>query len=274
MKNYYIAEVFGHSIYDNSDMARKDQKNKFCPFRRKKCNKSSKKDPLGVCSITDGEQMTSVCPARFLQDNRIFLDAAKIAFGEGVSFVPVPEIKILKKEDGNKVGKVDYLLAKLDENGVPCDFAALEIQSVYFSGGAIKPAMRYFLEHARLDPSDKVHRRPDFRSSAQKRLMPQLRLKVPVFRRWGKKFFVAVDSAFFEQLPAFKTVEKANSEIAWLSYPFEKSETGNVIGDPKVIFTTLDDILDALREGVPPTTNEILEELKIRVKKSGIIMNS
>ncbi len=54
--------------------------------------------------------------------------------------------------------------------------------------------------------------------------MPQLFLKVPVFRRWGKRFFVVVDSHFFADLPTFKQAGSAsNSELTWLTYSFDKA---------------------------------------------------
>ena len=69
-------------------------------------------------------------------------------------------------------------------------------------------------------------RRPDFRSSAQKRLMPQLALKVPIFRRWNKRFFVAVDRTFYGELPTLKERSLGNSEITWLVYDFQRQAQG------------------------------------------------
>jgi hypothetical protein len=71
------------------------------------------------------------------------------------------------------------MIAALNDQGDPADFAALEVQSVYISGTSIRPAFEAFLETGTL--TEDCERHPDFRSSAQKRLMPQLSLKVPVF---------------------------------------------------------------------------------------------
>ena len=220
MTTMRIAEVFGYAIEDESEKAKTARKDEYCPYRKTACTKSSKIHPLGICSFTDGQFATAVCPYRFLEKDRIFLDAARIAFGEGKKFVPVPEISILQIEGKRKVGKVDYLLTQVDDNLDPIDFAALEVQSVYISGKSIRPAFEHFLEHGSLpDDPKKSRSRPDYRSSAQKRLMPQLRLKVPVFRRWGKRFFVVIDALFFQALPEFPTVDSGNTEITWLSYP-------------------------------------------------------
>jgi hypothetical protein len=144
-------------------------------------------------------------------------------------------------------------------------FADLEVDSVSFSGDSIIPVFNKFLSTRKMPVG--CERRPDWRSSAQKRLMPQLSLKVPVFRRWGKKFFVAVDASFFEALPQIRPVDGiANSEINWLVYPFERRGTSYPIGTPSVYFSTWEDVLTALREGTPPNPEEILTELEERLR--------
>jgi len=266
-----IAEVFGHAVEDASESAQSDRLAKHCPFRNSPCTKSSIKDPIGVCTLSDGTAATTLCPVRFVQDSRMFVDAARLAFGPGVRFAPVPEISILRVKNNRKIGKIDYLLARLGGNERVVDFAALEVQAVYFSGGNIKQPMKEYLETGTLGAD--TWRRPDYRSSAQKRLMPQLSLKVPVFRRWGKKFLVAVDSLFFAALPDFRKVESpANSEITWLVYPFINSRAGYQIRDPDVAYSLWDDVLTALREGQAPEPAEIVAQLQSRLDTSRVLV--
>ena len=265
-----MAEVFGHGVGDLSPVAQADRDGKKCPFRGTDCHKSSKTNPIGVCSLTDGCVATSLCPYRFVEGNRIFIDAARLAFGRGVRVAPVPEVKILRERNGKRIGKIDYLVAKLDGEDRPVDFAAVEVQAVYFSGASIRAALDHFLRARSVDEAHSK-RRPDYRSSAQKRLMPQLRLKMPVFRRWGKRFFVVVDSLFFAALPEFRRVDRANSEITWLSYPIVRGGASFSLGDPQVVFSVWEDVLDALREGQAPTPAEIVEELSRRIVATSIL---
>lgn len=206
---------------------------------------------------------------RFLQGSRIFVDAGRIAFGEAKKIVVVPEMRLLRVPDtGKRIGKIDFLIAVLDANGRPTDFAALEVQAVYISGLSVRPYFDEFLRTGNVPTGGK--RRPDYRSSAQKRLMPQLSLKVPVFRRWGKRFFVVVDAPFFEALPKIRRVEgKDNSEITWLVYRLdrERSGCGYNMGSPEVIFTLWDDVLTALREGEAPQQSEVLAEIASRLEQ-------
>jgi hypothetical protein len=102
--------------------------------------------------------------------------------------------------------------------------------------------------------------------------MPQLSLKVPVFRRWGKRFFVVVDSAFFGELPRLQVVSADNAEITWLVYPFERGEQGFSMREPQYIHTLWDDVLTSLREGVPPSREELLSSLASAAKSGRIYL--
>jgi len=239
-----------------------------CPFRGNDCAKGNKTDPLGICSLTEGRIATVVCPVRFLEGGIMFHDAAKIAFGKGVKCVAVPEVRVLEVLRGGKrkkIGKVDFLLTHIVENKA-VDFAALEVQAVYISGATIRPAFNHYIQTGEL--LDDGKRRPDFRSSAQKRLMPQLALKVPIFRRWGKRFFVATDSTFFSELPPMNPQSSGNSEVTWLNYDFERQrEGGYKMQSPNVVHTLWDDVETALREGRAPEKSELLVQLTESAKK-------
>lgn len=263
-----ISEVFGFGVDDLSEPARASRRTKHCPFRDAPCTKSSKTDPIGICSLSDGSEAASLCPVRFLEGDRIFNDAALLAFDKGSSYAIFPEIRILKieTEDGTpdrKIGKVDFVLGKIDAGRIT-DFAALEVQAVYFSGGEIRTPLKHFLKHESLD-LDNSDRRPDFRSSAQKRLVPQLQLKVPVFRRWGKKFFVVVDSQFFKELPSFPHTTPSNSEVTWLCYPIRKLKNNYSMQDVDIVYSSWDEIQNSLREGTPPEPSEIVAELQTKL---------
>jgi Restriction endonuclease NotI. len=267
MARLHISEVFGHDVNDHSPEGKRDRQRMWCPFRDSKCTKGGKQRPLGICSFGDEQAATSVCPVRFLQGNRIITDAGRIAFGDGKKIVALPEMRLLRVPDtGKRIGKIDFLIALLDSNGQPSDFAALEVQAVYISGKSVRPFFNEFLRTEILPEGGKA--RPDYRSSAQKRLMPQLSLKVPVFRRWGKRFFVVVDKPFFDALPRIRRVEgKENSEITWLVYALNRnaSGVGYSLSDPAVIFTLWDDVLVALREGEAPQQSEVLAEISTRL---------
>ena len=77
----------------------------------------------------------------------------------------------------------------------------MEFQAVYFSGMSMENDFKLMREWIGLGvPFPHVQRRPDFRSSGPKRLMPQLQIKVPTISRWGKKMTVVIDSSFWDSL--------------------------------------------------------------------------
>jgi Restriction endonuclease NotI len=276
-----IAEVFGYDVADNSTEAWSARNSKHCKFRNSPCTKASISDPLGICTLADGGNAASLCPVRFLERARIFKDAATIAFGEGTTFGIFPEIRILEiasAEAGGrskKIGKVDFLIGKIDD-GTIVDFAAVEIQAAYFSGNSLRPVFDHYMATRSMEGLNSK-RRPDFRSCAQKRLVPQLQLKIPVFRRWGKKFFVVVDSEFFASLPRFPQTTASNSELTWLTYAISMQNGVFAMGSPDIIYSEWDEVQNSLREGKPPEPTEIVSELQAKLdgplKKRPLILS-
>jgi hypothetical protein len=259
---FKITEVFGYSVEDKSLEAIASRTGKPCPFQPPgtPCTKVSKSDPLGVCMFGDSQIGTPVCPVRFVQNSQMFVDVARAAFGAGRKIAVRPELRILRKENGKKAGKVDYIIAALGEDGKPADFCALEVQAVYVSGNSYYPMFHEFLVTG-ISPHEQ--RGMDWLSS-RKRLIYQLNLKVPVFRRWGKRFFVAVDQQFFKALPKMKRVpDIENSEVTWVLYDFKRRDEGARFSMSPAEFycTEWTDVEVALREGVPPKQQEILDDV-------------
>jgi len=259
--SFRIAEVFGYRVENNSAEARRARRTKACPFRSKPCAKGSSKDPLGVCAITDGKTLAVTCPVRFLQDGLAFAQAAECAFGADVSYCAIPEVPFLHSDVGSRrLGKIDYVLAR-HQRAQLADYCALEIQAVYFEGPGIRQEFRSFLETAVL-PEPARGRRPDYRSSSQKRLMPQLLVEVPVLRRWGKKVFIALDQGFFEWLPPCKEVDPTNAEITWLVYAFVPGLKRYEMTFLKAVPTTLDFAVVSLTAARAPARPDFEEEIQ------------
>jgi hypothetical protein len=127
-----VAEIFGHTVWDDTPQARDRRDQKHCPFRSDRCNKGNLKSPLGICSFGDSNEAGVVCPSRFLEDGRIFTDVGRAAFGGNTRVVIAPEMRILRvcPNLGRRIGKVDYIVAKLGDSQEVIDFAALEVQAV------------------------------------------------------------------------------------------------------------------------------------------------
>jgi len=128
------------------------------------------------------------------------------------------------------------------------------MQAVYFSGESIAKEFHAIVESTGDDiPFPVGRRRPDFRSSGPKRLMPQLQIKVPTLRRWGKKMCVLVDRTFFDNLGRMESVDDvSNCDIAWFVVKYEEDDAGTHLSPDLVHFTTL---------GISVTSVEIYADL-------------
>ncbi len=118
---------------------------------------------------------------------------------------------------GRPAGRIDIVLS---ENSMAAKWVGLEIQAVYFSGKGMAKDFRVLHQDPRpLPPRPTVVRRPDWRSSSAKRLMPQLEVKAPPLRRWGTQLAVAGDVPFFEAVggPSGRPSHDINEgDILWL----------------------------------------------------------
>lgn len=199
------------------------------------------------------------------------LDAA------GEEAAPAPEVddaagQPAAIDDPENVGRIDTLLVDAND---PSNWCAVELQAVYFSGKAMPPdiaALRGQTAPVGANappplPLPVGLRRPDFRSSGPKRLLPQLQIKVPALRRWGKKMAVVVDAPFFNSLgPMEDAGHISNSDIVWCVVDYGETEEGTIapLRVCGTVHTTLESAIVGLTAG-QPVTKPLFEE-RIRAK--------
>ena len=172
MSEQPLVEVFGYPVSNMSSQAERYRKNKLCPYNNKvpSCTKDSVKDPLGVCSVWEGEKIAITCPVRFRQNWIIIEDAADFFFPSGISWTSIQEIR-LNDASGSSAGNVDFVLVAYDDKGKLIDFGSLEVQAVYISGNVRRP-FQYYMEHGLRDQEivwTETRVRPDYLSSSRKR---------------------------------------------------------------------------------------------------------
>lgn len=260
--------------------AKKEREPQPCPFQARKLNPICSKDG-GVCSLrlyahdvhpdngravgvpVDGKQgeLRATCPYRFHDELDVFKWVGETILGDPDPLL-VGEVGFLEagastdSDGGDDVGRIDMVLvSSKTPKEAPMQWAALEIQAVYFSGNAMRGEFEAFSDPTVdwvIFPAGK--RRPDYRSSGPKRLMPQLQIKVPTLRRWGKKMAVVVDRAFFDSIGEMDNVaDISNADIAWFIVKFEEvaGEKRTRIVRDEVRFTTLERSVEGLTGGKP-----------------------
>lgn len=234
---YGIAEWYGRSFLDldptqRQTMARIARDDAAepppCPFQhRRSCSKKG-----GVCSLqrvqwVAPDRMGSpvglrvvTCPHRFDEAGVVVRWLAEIVGFDPAATQIAREVPFMQAAANPEraAGRIDLVLAQTE--GDRLDWYGLEIQAVYFSGSGMDSEFVRLSQDVQSQPPfpDQV-RRPDWRSSSAKRLMPQLQVKVPTLRRWGRKLAVAVDRAFFDALggPSANPVHDLDEgEVLWL----------------------------------------------------------
>ncbi len=252
-----------------------------CPYKASGANCHKKG---GICSLISfedkgGQVMVvgspiTTCPSRFLENNLVFEWVGQTVLGMShpnivseVSFLMGKEQKESEPED--EVGRIDKVL--VDVSGQDLKWCALEMQAVYFPGQKMENDFALMREWKGPGlPFPSRIRRPDFRSSGPKRLMPQLQIKVPTLRRWGKKMAVVIDKAFAESLwPMRRVGHISNADIIWFIVTYGDVQQGrHSLQKHDVLMTTLEDAVEGLTGGVPVTLDAFETSIRKKLSRS------
>ena len=240
--------------------------------------RSYQRDPATRLIQLDERASTfrAICPSRFEQNDDIYRWISDVVF-RGVEATPLGQVPFLERvpliggpqDDAaaalKEVGRIDNILIVPDTR--PLQWCAVEIQAVYFSGANMDSHFREILEvedDRLVFPA--ANRRLDYRSSAPKRLMPQLQIKVPTLRRWGKKMAVVVDEDFFKAMGRMQTVPHlSNADVAWFIVRFVERDGAVHIERGEVVFTELEAACNGLIAGKPPTQERFEEKILERL---------
>jgi hypothetical protein len=218
----------------------------------------------------------TTCPNRFLEANTIFRWVGNTLL-QTENPIVLGEIGFLDRlradndgedDEGDKrdfIGRIDCVL--VHPKHVPLDWCALELQAVYFSGKRMPHEFKMLAETTtEALPFPAEYRRPDWRSSGPKRLLPQLQTKVPTVRTWGKKMAVVIDEDFFETLAGLdRERHLSNAEIAWFIVGYDQKPGGWKLTPREVVFTQLDASVKSLTGGVPLSKEKFEEQLRSRL---------
>lgn len=288
---YGVGEIYGFDFSSLPQdrvraLASADHKNIPCPFKPQMGSKSHPKcsKPGGVCSLRQYTKSKSgpvksvglpvtTCPQRFLERNLIFEWVGETLLGTKNPLV-ISELPFLMShretgDEGDPVGMIDKVL--VNPTGPTLTWCALEMQAVYFSGGRMESDFKVMRKWAGPGlPFPQAQRRPDFRSSGPKRLMPQLQIKVPTISRWGKKMAVVIDQAFWESLSPMREVrDVSNSEIGWFVVSYAPSTGGRfTLQRHEAHFTTLSHAVEGLTGGTPMSLENFENEIRARMPRS------
>jgi len=112
MVKHPLAEIFGFPADNFSSEAERYRKLRLCPYNNRvpNCTKDKANDPLGVCSIFEGDRdVTITCPIRFRQNWVIAEDAAAFFFPPDTTWTSLTEVR-LNDKNGLSAGNIDVVL--------------------------------------------------------------------------------------------------------------------------------------------------------------------
>lgn len=270
METNPLAEVFGYPITNESKDAKRSRRLRLCPFNNNvpNCTKDKAQNPLGVCTIYEGEKMAITCPVRFRERWIIAEDMANFLFPPGTTWTSLTEVR-LKDKNGLSAGNIDLVLVSYDDRGKLLDFGALEVQGVYISGNVRNPFEAYMecKSPTFTWPHENLYPRPDYLSSSRKRLIPQLIYKGGILSSWKKKIGVALHEDFFKTLPTLPVVDKADANIVWFVYKLKTDTKNNryTLSKKKTVYTEFKDALSRISNPQPGPIEDFIKELQIKL---------
>lgn len=257
----YISEFFGYKAEDASTIALNTANSQICPFLGSPCTKVLSRDHLisGVCSVrqkTEGSPSVICCPIRiYAEDYKMLHLISRQAFGRDFGlYAGRAAVERARAEGGSiavfghgwggelrlpqRAGTgsyfVDWVLARLDENGELAEFTAIEVQTIDTTGN-YREARTALLEN-RSVISDTVGLNWE---NVSKRIIPQLIYKGQVLQREDLcrtgLFFVCPKAVYDrvlnrlggrERIPTFPTQP---ASIHFVAYDYtEPSRDGSI----------------------------------------------
>jgi len=271
-----LGEIFGFPIDNKSDRAKRYQVNKLCPYNNivSNCTKNSIEFPLGVCSLNHKAKQVIICPIRFREDWTIVSDAANFIFEGKATWTHVGEVR-LKDKHGKSAGNIDYVLVSYDDKGRVLDFGSLEVQAVYISGNLTGPFTAYLENQSAEFNWNQAFKypKPDYLSSSRKRLIPQIIAKGSILKQWNKKQVVALQTSFFNTLPALPEFDKSESDFAFFLYDLVPDKRTKVLTLKlqRIVYTKFANALEQIAKfeaGSVGQFTEILQK-KLDAKRAG-----
>src|SRR5438034_898852 len=245
-----------------------------CPFLSKGGKVVNCGQPGGICSLrsyqkspeTDvvavdarGSTIRTTCPNRFEEEDAVYRwigqtilgDEKAVAIGETPFLERMPHGLSSDAKALRKVGRIDNVLVV--PGSEPLQWCPVEKQAVYCSGEQMELEFRAMLETAAgALPFLLKSRRPDYRISGPKRLLPQLEIKVPTLSTWGKKMAVVIDEDFFNQLGSMReSNDLSNAELAWFVVQYVEQGQKISLQPRRVFITRLKDAMEWLIAAVP-----------------------
>lgn len=245
-----------------------------CEYLGYACTKSTSQDdeygmtrPLGVCSASsrNGEAVIT-CPDRF--KSQVVYQNLKDHLFPDTEY----SFHVLEERSLGNTGRVD-LLPVIHDDGDIKDFAAIEIQSSYFSGDSIRPEFNEYMDginDGQPPNPPEGSRQMDYRSCIDKRLLPQIEEKIEVTEAWGKPLGAVVQTIAFENSQFVQRIERVPEDEAtfyWFVYDYVEDIPQYRLELDQIYPTSYEAMEKAIGASKAPEIEEFTTSLENRLQR-------
>jgi len=259
-------EIFTYPITDKSKRAKDAVKNHYCRFIGRECDKQSRtiNYPMGVCSVNYGNSKPIICPHRFLEDNTVFRNISKNAFGTLSNILLFQEVKL------NDVGTFDFVLVKHKPiSSKVDDFCIVELQSDSTTQtGKLVDALKDFMDKENVSENNYAFGMNTYNTIKLSYI--QMLMKGQVMESWNKNIFWIMQKFVFENMVSrFNLSElEYNKKLNTHYHVYDLTKDNNVFGlkflEQKS--TTVANLITAFTHQPTPDIDLFIEKLEEKIK--------
>jgi hypothetical protein len=266
-------EIFGFPIDNKSKGALNSKKTYYCKFINAKCDKQSRiiKYPMGVCSVNHSNSKPIICPNRFLEENIVFKNISKSAFGTLDNILLFSEVKL------NSVGTFDFVLVKHKpiSNKVD-DFCVVEFQSDSTTGtGKLVDALKDFMNNKNINNQSYAFGMNTYNTIKLSYI--QMLIKGQVMESWNKNIFWVLQKFVFDNMVNRFNLEQMmyNKKHKTQYHIYDLEKNGNLYNLNLVEkkSTTVANLITAFTHQPTPDIDSFVEKLEEKIKlKVGLLV--
>ena len=290
-----VSEIFGYTSEASSEEILRVRREYECPFLRARCVKPSQHRnydssiPFGACSVwhrgkgISAPQPYVICPIRFVQDGRIFLDASRfLELQDHNEIIVLPKVSL-------SMGRFDYILAQYNTTtNEVADFVVLEVMACSTTmTGDVLQSLHDILQGRITERRLKYG--INFRQVVS-RMMVQVLAKAYACEKWNKRMVWAVQDVLYSYMKATTKIDlqkipattsenpPSDMPILFYVYGMEMGEEGErfrlklkeIYGGTKESFARILEPIEL------PETNRLLEliQQKIQDRESAFTLST
>lgn len=268
------AEVFGYPVDVGTAEAIDSRERTWCPFVEELCSKPSRliDYPMGVCSAEYEGDVVALCPKRFLEKKKVFMDIGDHHFGSRENLVVFQEIGV---PGAPHLGRFDHVMVRHEPLGTQIeDFVAVELQTGQTTyTGRLVAALEDFMGGKQV--RERTYGFGLNMADIWKRAFTQILTEGIALERWGHKVFWVIQEPVFRDFEHRYQLQGLgyhdSHTTVFVLYDLRRVADRYELAGTRMRSSTVDDLFQAFRTNldVPPKDDfvkKLQRDLKARIQ--------